>query len=74
MTGIAEARFLAIPGSARWAGRYEVRAYPDDSGRPGAGWIFVVVDPRDGVPLTHASVSPLGAVSAEGFAPGKFYE
>jgi hypothetical protein len=71
---IAEARFLAIPGSARWDGRYEVRVYPDDSGRSGTGWVVAVVDPRDGVPLTDASVSPRGVVSGEGFAPGKFYE
>ena len=27
---IAEARFLKIPGSSRWIGRYRVHAYPGD--------------------------------------------
>jgi hypothetical protein len=56
---IAEARFLKIPGASRWIGRYRVHAGPAgtfdyDQKRYADGWVVVVSDPRDGVPIMAA--------------------
>jgi hypothetical protein len=77
---IAEARFMQIPGSSRWIGRYRVNAGPggtldtDQPKRYADGWTVVLSDPRDGFPLAQYFLTPRGKLRAADFAPGRFYD
>jgi hypothetical protein len=78
--GIAEAKFLSIPGASRWVGRYRVQAGSagtfdsDQPKRYGDGWTVVVSDPKDGFPIMQMFLTPRGKTRAVDFAPGKFNE
>jgi len=78
--GIAEAKFLSIPGAGRWVGRYRVWAAhagafdTDQPKRYGDGWTIVVSDPKDGFPIMQMFLTPRGKTRAVDFAPGKFNE
>jgi hypothetical protein len=75
---IAVARFLKLPGSSRWIGRYGVHTAPvrasDQPKRYADGWSIVLSDLRDGFPLARFFLTPQGKLRAADFAPGRFYD